>query len=47
MVSQVAALAEGLIGSGSGGSSPEGLINLGERSSTISSLTSPSDGMDS
>lgn len=47
MVSQVAALAEGLIRSGSGGSSPEGLINLGERSSTISSLTSPSDGMDS
>ena len=31
----------------SGGSSPEGLINLGERSSMISSLTSPSDGMES
>ena len=40
MVSRVAALAEGLIGSESDGSSPEGLINLGERSSMISSLPS-------
>ena len=41
MVSQVAALAEGLIGSESGGSSPEGLINLGAIGMHFSFLCMP------